>query len=139
MTRAQELLVNYREVTLNIYYLDMEIDKLSKMEGIGGPRPIRSAQLTGMPRGTNNPEAAEMQTISPLDEVILQLHERQAMQFEMMQEAREIVYAIADRRLHNIVYAYYMLGMSDEDIAEKEDMSQTHVNRLRIEYFRNLR
>ena len=55
----RELLENYREIVIDIEGMDKRIAFLSRY--IGGPRPVRSPQLTGMPRGTNDPEAAMLQ------------------------------------------------------------------------------
>lgn len=132
----RELLENYREITITLERLDMEVDKLSRF--IGGPKPVRSPQLTGMPRGTNDPEAALLQTNDIIDELLEKIHEKQAIQYEMMLEARRIVDSIEDPRLQNIVAFYYLHGMTDEAIAEKETLSQSHVNRLRIEFVNNL-
>ena len=138
MNRKQEILVNYREITKSIDLMDREIERLSNMKYIGGPRPIRGIQLTGMPRGTNDPEAAMLQTTSIEDEILEHIREKQAMQYEMMREAYRIIDAIHDQRLQNIVRSYYLHGMTDEQIAEDEGLSHTHVNRLRTDYFNNL-
>ena len=45
---------------------------------------------------------------------------------------------IADRRLRNIIQAYYGLGHSEEKIAEEVGLSQTHVNRLRKEFIEKI-
>lgn len=134
----RELLENYREITITLERLDMEADKLSRSGFIGGPKPVRSPQLTGMPRGTNNPEAAILQRNDIMDEVLESIREKQAIQYEMMLEARRIVDAIDDPRLQNIVAFYYLHGMTDEAIAEKETLSQSHVNRLRTEFISSL-
>lgn len=138
MTRKQEILVNYREIVRSIDLMEEEIEKASNRRYIGGPKPVRSPQLTGMPRGTNNPEAAMMQTISIEDEILDQIREKQALQYEMMREFYKILDDIQDQRLQNIVRSYYSLGKTDEAIAEDEGLSQTHVNRLRTDYFNNL-
>lgn len=138
MTRKQEVLVNYREITITLERLDMEVEKLSKTGFIGGPRPLRGVQLTGMPRGTNDPEAAMIQMNDLEAEILESIREKQAVQYEMMREARSIIDAIADPRLQNIVAFYYIHGMTDEAIAEKESLSQTHVNRLRTDFFNSL-
>lgn len=138
MTRKQEVLVNYREITITLERLDMEIEKLSKSGFIGGPRPVRSPQLTGMPRGTNDPEAAIIQRNDIEEEILQNIREKQAQQYEMMREARKIVDSIEDPRLQNIVSFYYLYSWTDEAIAEKEGLSQTHVNRLRTEFFNSL-
>ena len=138
MTRKQEILTNYREITITLERLDMELDKLSRSGFIGGPREVRSPQLTGMPRGTNDPEAAIIQKNDIEAEIIASIREKQAVQYEMMLEARRIVDAIEDPRLQNIVSFYYLHGWTDEAIAEKETLSQTHINRLRTEFFNSL-
>ena len=138
MNRKQEILVNYREITITLERLDMEVEKLSRTGFIGGPREIRSPQITGMPRGTNDPEAAILQKNDVEAEILASIQEKQAIQYDMMLEARRIVDAIEDPRLQNIVAYYYLHGWTDETIAEKEALSQTHVNRLRTEFFNSL-
>lgn len=138
MTRKQEVLTNYREITITLERLDMEVEKLSQSGFIGGPRPVRSPQITGMPRGTNDPDAALIQRNDIEEEILASIREKQAVQYEMMLEARRIVDAIQDPRLQNIIAYYYLHGWTDQAIAEKETLSQTHVNRLRIEFFNSL-
>ena len=138
MSHEQEVLANYREITITLERLDMEVEKLSKSGFIGGPRPVRSPQITGMPRGTNDPEAAIIQKNDIEEEILASIREKQAVQYEMMLEARRIVDGIADPRLQNIVAYYYLHGWTDEAIAEKESLSQSHINRLRTEFFRSL-
>lgn len=138
MSRRQEILANYREITITLERLDMEVEKLSRSGFIGGPRDVRSPQITGMPRGTNDPEAAILQRNDIEEEILASIREKQALQYEMMLEARRIVDAIEDPRLQNIVAYYYLHGWTDEAIAERESLSQSHVNRLRVEFFNNL-
>jgi hypothetical protein len=138
MSRKQEVLANYREITITLERLDMEVEKLSRSGFIGGPREVRSPQITGMPRGTNDPEAAIIQRNDIEEEILASIREKQAVQYEMMLEARRIVDAIEDPRLQNIVAYYYLHGWTDEAIAERESLSQSHVNRLRTEFFNNL-
>ena len=138
MTRKQEILTNYREITITLERMDMEVEKLSRTGFIGGPREVRSPQITGMPRGTNDPEAAILQKNDIVEEILASIREKQAVQYEMMLEARRIVDSIADPRLQNIVAFYYLHGWTDEAIAEKETLSQTHINRLRTEFFNSL-
>ncbi|MBO7710132.1 MAG: hypothetical protein J6S83_06665 [Lachnospiraceae bacterium] len=138
MNRKQEILVNYREITITLERLDLEIERLSRTGFIGGPRELRSPQITGMPRGTNDPEAAILQKNDVEAEILASIQEKQAIQYDMMLEARRIVDSIQDPRLQNIVAYYYLHGWTDEAIAEKETLSQTHVNRLRTEFFNSL-
>ena len=55
----RELLENYRLLVIEIESLERQSKFLNQF--IGGPRPIRAVQLTGMPHGTNDPEAAAME------------------------------------------------------------------------------
>ena len=138
MTRKQEVLINYREITITLERLEMELDKLSKSGYIGGPRDVRSPQITGMPRGTNDPEAAIIQRNDVEEEIIANIRENQTIQYEMMLEARRVVDSIKNQRLQNIIAYYYLHGWTDQTIAEKVNLSQTHVNRLRTEFFNSL-
>ena len=48
----RELLENYRNLVIDINMMEQRLTFLSKY--IGGPRPVRSPQLTGMPHGTGH-------------------------------------------------------------------------------------
>jgi len=145
MTRKQEILMNYREITITLERLDMEVEKLSRAGFIGGPREVRSPQITGMPRGTNDPEAAIIQKNDIEEEILASIREKQAVQYEMMLEARRIVDAIKDPRLQNIIAYYYLYGWTDERIAEiydrddgRKPMARQTVQKIRSDYFNSL-
>ena len=55
----RELLENYRDIVIEIETLERQSKFLNQF--IGGPRPVHAVQLTGMPHGTNDPEAAVLQ------------------------------------------------------------------------------
>ena len=65
MTRKQEILADYRLIVMEIETLERQSKFLNRY--IGGPRPLRGVQLTGMPRGTNDPEAAMLQQVEEDD------------------------------------------------------------------------
>ena len=67
MTREQEILTDYRLIVMEIETLERQSKFLNKY--IGGPRPVRSPQLTEMPRGTNEPEAAMLQQVEEDDPI----------------------------------------------------------------------
>ena len=120
----------------------MEIETLERQSKflnkyIGGPKPVRSPQLTGMPRGTNNPEAAMMQTIEE-DDPVFHIEELSRELREMMLEFEMIVNQINDRRLFIIVRNYYALGWTDERIAENMELSRQSVQKIRSDYFNSL-
>ena len=66
----RELLENYRSLVREIDLLEKQSAFLNQY--VGGPRPVRSVVLTGMPRGTNEPEAAMLQR-ADYDDAIYEL------------------------------------------------------------------
>ena len=135
MTRKQEILTDYRLIVMEIETLERQSKFLNKY--IGGPKPVRSPQLTGMPRGTNNPEAAMMQTVDD-DDPIHRIEELSRELQDMLMEFEIIVNEIRDRRLFIIVRNYYALGWTDERIAEQIDLSRQSVQKIRSDYFNSL-
>ena len=143
MSREQEILTDYRLIVMEIETLERQSKFLNKY--IGGPRPVRSPQLTGMPRGTNNPEAAMLQQIEE-DDPLYRLEELSEELRGMLSEFEAIVNRIKDRRLFVIVRNYYGLGWTDEKIAEYFDgddngrkmMARQTVQKIRSDYFNSL-
>lgn len=143
MSREQEILTDYRLIVMEIETLERQSKFLNKY--IGGPRPVRSPQLTGMPRGTNDPEAAMMQTIEE-DDPLYRIEELSEELRDMAAEFEAIVNRIQDRRLFVIVRNYYGLGWTDEKIAEYFDgddngrrmMARQTVQKIRSDYFNSL-
>ena len=122
--------------------LVIEIDTLERQskflnQFIGGPRPVHAVQLTGMPRGTNDPEAALLQRVDT-DEVLDKIEERCKELRPLLDEFERIMDAIEDRRLRIIIRDYYALGWSEEKTGEHVGISRQHVNRLRTAYVEGL-
>ncbi len=132
----RELLENYRDIVIEIETLERQSDFMGRY--IGGPAPIRSVQLTGMPRGTNMPEAAESQRIDTDSDVLEKIQRKKRELSGLLVEFELIVDAILDRRLRIIIRDYYALGWTDERIAEQLELSRQHVNRLRTAYLEEL-
>ena len=135
MTRRQ-LLENYRDIVIEIETLERQSKFLNQF--IGGPRPVHAVQLTGMPRGTNDPEAALLQR-ADTDEVLDKIESKCAELRNMVNEFETIMDVIEDRRLRIIVRNYYALGWTDEKIGEQLELSRQHVNRLRTAYIESLK
>ena len=143
MTREQEILTDYRLIVMEIETLERQSKFLNKY--IGGPKPVRSPQLTGMPRGTNDPEAAMLQQIEE-DDPLYRIEELSDELRGMVAEFEAIVNKIQDRRLFVIVRNYYGLGWTDEKIAEYFDgddngrrmMARQTVQKIRSDYFNSL-
>ena len=131
----RELLENYRDIVIEIETLERQSRFLNQF--IGGPRPVHAVQLTGMPRGTNDPEAAMLQR-NDTDEVLDQIEAKCRELSGMVREFEAIMDAILDRRLRIIVRNYYALGWTDERISEQLELSRQHVNRLRTAYIEGL-
>jgi len=134
--RKRELLENYRNMVIEINMMEQRLSFLSKY--IGGPRPIRSVQITGMPHGTNEPEAALMQQEDTDAEILDKIEQRMMETRRLTAKFEIILEEIEDRRLRNIVQAYYGLGYSEEQIGEQIGISRQHVNRLRTAYIEAL-
>ena len=131
----RELLESYRDIVIEIETLERQSKFLNQF--IGGPRPVRAIQLTGMPRGTNDPEAALLQR-EDTNEVLEKIEAKCAELREMVDAFEMIIDKIEDRRLRIIVRNYYALGWTDERIAEQLELSRQHVNRLRTAYIEQL-
>ena len=132
----RELLEGYRLLVIEIETLERQSKFLNQF--IGGPRPVHAIQLTGMPRGTNDPEAAMLQR-ADTDEVLDKLEKKCAELRELVNEFEAIMDGIKDRRLQIIVRNYYALGWADERIGEQLELSRQHVNKLRMAYIENIK
>ena len=131
----RELLESYRDIVIEIETLERQSKFLNQF--IGGPRPVRAIQLTGMPRGTNDPEAAILQR-EDTNEVLEKIEAKCEELREMVDAFEMIMDKIDDRRLRIIIRNYYALGWTDERIAEQMELSRQHVNRLRTAYIDQL-
>ena len=132
----RELLEGYRLLVIEIETLERQSKFLNQF--IGGPRPVHAIQLTGMPRGTNDPEAAMLQR-ADTDEVLDKLEKKCAELRELVGEFEVIMDGIKDRRLQVIVRDYYALGWTDERIGDQLEITRQHVNRLRTAYIDGLK
>ena len=131
----RELLENYRDIVIEIETLERQSKFLNQF--IGGPRPVHAVQLTGMPHGTNDPEAAVLQR-KDTDEVLDSIEQKCKELRAMVDDFEAIMDAIDDRRLRIIIRNYYALGWSDEAIGSQLDLSRQHVNRLRLAYIESI-
>ena len=132
----RELLENYRLLVIEIETLERQSKFLNQF--IGGPRPVHAIQLTGMPRGTNDPEAALLQR-ADTDEVLDKIEKKCAELRELVEEFEQVMDAISDRRLQIIVRDYYALGWTDERIGDQLEITRQHVNRLRTAFIEELK
>lgn len=111
----RELLERYRSLVKEIDLLEKQSAFLNQY--IGGPRRVRSPQLTGMPRGTNEPEAAMMQRVDD-DDAIYDLERKSEELRGLLNEFNTILDAVEDVDDRNILRAYYALNWTDKQIGE---------------------
>ena len=131
----KDILTRYRQIVIEIDTLEKQAAFLNRY--VGGPQPVHAVQITGMPRGTNNPEAAMIQQEEEADPTIdirLKVAELQ----NYLPEFNKIVCAIKDDRLRNVVRAYYALGWTDERIGRQQCLSGKRVNQMRQEFLKTL-
>ena len=132
----RELLENYRLLVIEIETLDKQSKFLNQY--IGGPRPIHSVQLTGMPRGTNNPEAALLQQQDIGDDAIFAIEKKCAELRELVRDFERIMDTIPDKMDQLIIRDYYALGMTDPQIARKFSLDHSTVWKRRTRVMNSL-
>ena len=132
----RELLENYRLLVIEIEILDKQSKFLNQY--IGGPQPIRSVQLTGMPRGTNDPEAAMLQQQGSGDDAIFAIEKKCAELRELVLGFERIMETIPDKMDQLIIRDYYALGMTDPQIARKFSMDHSTVWKRRTKVMNSL-
>ena len=106
----RELLENYRLLVLEINTLERQSDFLNQF--IGGPRPVRAVRLTGMPHGTNDPEAAMLQR-ADYDDAIYKIEQKSEELRELVSRFEQIMEMIPDKEDALILRDYYALGWTD--------------------------
>ena len=131
----RELLENYRSLVREIDLLEKQSAFLNQY--VGGPRPVRSVQLTGMPRGTNEPEAALMQR-ADYDDAIYELEQKSEELRELLNEFNAILDAIDDVDDRNILRAYYALNWTDERIGNWLNYDKSTIWRRRNQLMNEL-
>ena len=132
----RELLENYRLLVIEIETLDKQSKFLNQY--IGGPKPVRSVQLTGMPRGTNDPEAAILQQQDSGDDAIFAIEQKCADLRELVRDFERIMETIPDKLDQLIIRDYYALGMTDPQIARKFTMDHSTVWKRRTKVLNSL-
>ena len=131
----RELLETYRSLVREIDLLEKQSAFLNQY--VGGPRPVRSVQLTGMPRGTNEPEAALLQR-ADYDDAIYELERKSEELRELLNEFNVILDAIDDVDDRNILRAYYALNWTDERIGNWLNYDKSTIWRRRNQLMNEL-
>lgn len=127
MMTVKEILTSCRDAVLELRKLD---DQLSRCLPTGKPSGVKAQQYDAAPPGTNDPTAAAIQLYDGL------MAQRAALAQDVARinkTAWRIISAQKDVRTLAILSGYYMLGQTDQEIAQVQGLSREHVNRLRHE------
>ena len=89
--------------------------QLDRMAGIGGPRGVAGQAITGMPHGTNDPEASRRQQYDGLMEKLLTKRDEN---IAIVCECEAVIEKIKDQKSRTIARYYYVEGESDYSIAK---------------------
>lgn len=127
-----EVLQSYREGMRELRILEKQMNSWTSS---GEPQGCTRAVLTGMPRGTNHPQASMEQHADGL----MVLWEKQRLKLLAIgMRFEEILMEVKNPRLRLVLRCYYGLGMTDELIAQDMNMSVRRVNSLRNGFLRSL-
>lgn len=136
MITGRELLEEYRQMVLEVDTLERQCAYINRI--VGGPSPLTGIQITGMPRGTNDPEAARVQRDDyAMDEkdmtVLRKLEERVAELTGMMDMCESVLDSVEDQRARTILRNYYALGWTDKRIARLMNYERSSVTKIRVQ------
>ena len=126
----KELLTAYREATIELEELRRQLKRVGTD---GRPAGARAMQTDRVARGTNDPEAAAMQLADGLEALLAQ---KESEQVALSKEVDALLAGIRDFRTYLIIYHYYVLGHTDEQVAHTVSMSKSRVNQLRVNFLR---
>ncbi len=122
---AKELLVSCRDIVRDLKSINHQI---SFWGSIGGPRELKAHVLTGMPKGTNRPDAAENQQADRYGKVLLE--KRQDAE-DLLLQFEQLLDTVPDRTDRAILRYYYGSRLTDEKIAEEIGLSDKTVRERR--------
>jgi len=133
MGYARDVLERRRNLELELEAIRRQMDKLAQVGGCRGSMP-KIEKVPGKneyayaPRGTNNPEGAEIQHLDGYEEA---LRRHVAKNEDIMIEA-EVVIAEADDPIDRTILRYYYCeGMNDQRAANRMHFERSVVSRRR--------
>lgn len=127
----RELLETYRDMVLEINGIEKEMEFIMRI----GPAPVGSINLTGMPHGTNDSQAAQGQRY---DKYVEQLRTIQDNLYELLDEAEQIMEELTNPRDRDIIRRYYFIGWTDQAIAQALNYDRVRITQLRNEIISRL-
>ena len=123
----KELLNTYRTAVIELEELRHQ---LSRVGTDGRPAGVHSMQTDAI-RGTNDPAAAALQLADGLEEL---LHRKETELSELSAQVDALLAGIRDFRTYLIIYHYYVLGHTDEQVAHTLSVSRVRALQLRQRY-----
>ena len=124
----KELLTAYRAATIELEELRRQ---LKRVGSDGHPAGVRTKQTDRIARGTNDPDAAAMQLADGLEALLAQ---REAELTTLSAQVDTLLAGIRDFRTYLIIYHYYVLGHTDEQVARTLSISRVRALQLRQHY-----
>lgn len=122
---SKEILTSCRDAVLELRKLDAQ---LARCLPTGQPSGVNAQQYDADPPGTNDPTSAAIQLYEGLmaqrDELALQVS-------RISKTAWNILRTVRDARLLAILNSYYLLGMTDQEIAQVQGLTRVYINQLR--------
>lgn len=131
----RELLENYRVIVMEIETLERQSTFLNQF--IGGPKPVHAVRLTGMPRGTNDPEAAVLQR-QDYDDAISKIEKRCEELRGLVSAFENIIESIPNIEDAMIIRDYYALGWTDIKIGMKMGYDKSTIWKRRTKVMNTL-
>lgn len=126
---AKEILTSCRDAVLELRKLD---DQLARCLPTGRPSGVKAQQYDAAPPGTNDPTSAAIQ----LYEGLMAQREEQALRVSRISKtAWELLRDVKDIRSLVILNNYYLLGMTDQEIANQQKISRSLVCDVRHRAF----
>lgn len=122
---AKEILQNCRAAVLDLRKLD---DQLARCLPTGQPSGVKAQQYNADPPGTNDPTSAAIQLYEGL---MIQRDTLAQNVARISNTAWAIISAQKDVRTLAILSSYYMLGQTDQEIAQVQGITRAYVSQLR--------
>lgn len=128
---TMEMLKNYRATILEIEDLQQQLEKACPT---GAPSGGRSMATGLLGPSTNDPLAAALQLADGLEAII---HQKRTMLAELGPQLYQVLAAITNGRVLQVIQCYYLLAQTDEQIGHRLGLSTTRINQIRNQYIRS--
>ena len=121
----REILVRYKWLMEEAWVLSQQAERVLR---IGRPAGIAKQEITGMPRGTNDPTAAGIQAF---DGYVKQLKIKADEIMKICGRFESVITMLKDDRDRTICRMYYGLGMTDEQISRRIHIARQVITDIR--------